>query len=391
MHDDPALGRPEATRSPAAGETRRAAHKRGRWSLGRDDVAPEPQGADAAGNASDDGGELDDDGRLDDGGQLADDGEMPAGNRAGFRLAAFGALLIVVLFAGYGLGRLNSGVASASAPPTGSGNGGAAPMGGMTVNENQPHVHNTDGTVAQGGVSAPMGSVVGGLSLSAGGLTLVPSSTDFVAGKARRLEFRIVGSAGAAVTTYAIVHDKPLHLVVVRRDLSGFQHLHPTMAPDGTWGIDLTLGEPGIYRMVADFTAVVGGQQLATTLGGDLTVAGQYSPRALPGPARSDAVDGFTVAYEGTPGTVATQPMLMNVSATGGQRAALEPYLGAFGHLVVMRQGDLAYIHVHPETQLVDGKVKFWMAMPSPGRYRLFFDFQVAGQVHTAAWTAVVS
>jgi hypothetical protein len=58
---------------------------------------------------------------------------------------------------------------------------------------------------------------------------------------------------------------------------------------------------------------------------------------------------------------------------------------------VVMRDGDLAYVHVHPETQLVDGKVKFWVAMPSAGRYRMFFDFQVAGRVHTAEWTAVVS
>jgi hypothetical protein len=264
-------------------------------------------------------------------------------------------------------------------------------MGGMTVNENQPHVHNTDGTVSQGGVSAPMGSTVGGLSLSAGGLTLVPASTDFVAGKAARLAFRIIGTSGAALTTFAVVHDKPLHLIVVRRDLSGFQHLHPTMAADGTWGIDLTLAQPGIYRMVADFTAVVGGQQLATTLGGDLTVAGQYSPRALPAPATEDAVDGLAVAYEGKPGTAATQPMLMNVAGTDGKPVALEPYLGAFGHLVVMRQGDLAYVHVHPETQLVDGKVKFWLAMPSAGRYRMFFDFQVANQVHTAEWTAVVS
>ena len=69
----------------------------------------------------------------------------------------------------------------------------------------------------------------------------------------------------------------------------------------------------------------------------------------------------------------------------------VEPYLGAFGHLVVLRQGDTGYVHVHPETQLVDGKVKFWLAAPSPGTYRMFFDFQVAGKVSTAAWTVVVS
>jgi hypothetical protein len=45
---------------------------------------------------------------------------------------------------------------------------------------------------------------------------------------------------------------------------------------------------------------------------------------------------------------------------------------------------------VHPEEQMVDGKVKFWLAAPSAGTYRMFFDFQVAGRVHTAAWTVTV-
>ncbi len=330
--------------------------------------------------------------------------ETPVGERAGFRLAAFGAVLVVVLFAGYGLGRLNNSTAAASAPPvgatqTGAGQHGAtqtgaaqtgAAMPGMTMDESQPHAHNTDGTVSQSGVAMPMGAAVGGLSLSSGGLTLVPETTSFAAGRSQRLSFRVAGAGGAAVTTYAVVHDKPLHLIVVRRDLTGFQHLHPTMAADGTWGIDLTLAEPGIYRMIADFTAIVGGQQIAATLGGDLTVAGNYAPQALPAPGRSAGTDGFSVSYEGTPDTKATQPVLMTVTGADGKIAKLEPYLAAFGHLVVMREGDLAYVHVHPEAALVDGKVKFWLTAPSSGRYRMFFDFQVAGKVHTAAWTLKV-
>ena len=45
---------------------------------------------------------------------------------------------------------------------------------------------------------------------------------------------------------------------------------------------------------------------------------------------------------------------------------------------------------MHPEPQLVDGKVKFWLAAPSAGTYRMFFDFQVGGRVHTAAWSVTV-
>ncbi|GAA2619854.1 hypothetical protein [Paractinoplanes durhamensis] len=306
----------------------------------------------------------------------------------------------MVLFAGYGLGRLNNGTASASAPPatgagtgtgSGTGTGTGAAMPGM--DESQPHAHATDGTVTQTGTAAAtsVGAAVGGLSLSSGGLTLVPGTTTFAAGKPQRLSFRITGPGGAPVTTYAIVHEKLLHLIVVRRDLTGFQHLHPSMAADGTWGIDLTLPNPGIYRMVADFTAVVGGAPIATTLGSDLTVAGNYAPAALPAPIKAVATDGFAVGYEGAPSTKSTQPLLIGVAGPDHQTAVLEPYLGTYGHLVVLRAGDLAYVHVHPETQLVDGKVKFWVSVPSAGTYRMFFDFQVAGQVHDAAWTVAVN
>ncbi len=323
----------------------------------------------------------------------------PARDRASFRLAAFGAVLILVLFAGYGMGRL-----SESMPPPGS----AQPAGGQNAagqnaaddghghgaahddTGTAPHTHNDDGTVTPVGGTSVAGEAVGGLTLTAQGLTIVPERTTFPAGKAQDLAFRITGPGGAPITTYAVVHDKPLHMVVIRRDLSGFQHLHPTMAADGTWRVPLTLAAPGSYRAVADFTAVVGGRQVATTLGVDLTVPGTYAPAALPAPVRQAVTGDFRVAYEGEPRTGSSQPLLMTVT-TQGRPAALEPYLGAYGHLVVLREGDVGYVHVHPEAALVDGKVKFWLAAPGPGRYRMFLDFQVGGTVHTAAWTAQVS
>src|SRR5699024_680787 len=68
----------------------------------------------------------------------------------------------------------------------------------------------------------------------------------------------------------------------------------------------------------------------------------------------------------------------------------LEPYLGAFGHLVALRQGDLAYLHVHPHGEAPQAgetsgpQVPFEATAPTPGRYLLFFDCQVDGQVYTA-------
>jgi hypothetical protein len=308
------------------------------------------------------------------------------GDKALFRLAVFGAVLILVASAGFSIGRLTG------APDT-----RTAPAAGATADdghahapapaESDAHVHGVDDTHADAGTTP---TDAGGLAVSDSGLTLVPQVTTFTAGRSQPLKFHIAGSGGTPITTFAVVHDKPLHLIVVRRDLTGYQHLHPAMAPDGTWSVDVTLGTPGTWRAYADFTALVGGTQTPVTLGVDLTVPGNYVPVALPAPARQATTDGFTVAYQGDPRVVATQPLLVTVAGAGGP-AALEPYLGAYGHLVVLREGDLGYVHVHPESQLVDGAVKFWLAAPSSGRYRMFFDFQVAGKVHTAAFTTTVS
>ncbi|MEU4215013.1 hypothetical protein [Actinoplanes sp. NPDC026623] len=318
----------------------------------------------------------------------------PKSDRAGFRLAAFGAIVVVVLFAGYGIGRLNNSVERAAATPTATtatGGGHGHDTAAVAPHDDTgaaPHVHNADGTVTQVNGAGNAAESVGGLAVTAAGLTLVPGATAFQAGRRQPFTFRIL-TAGVPVTTYAVMHDKPLHLVVVRRDLTGYQHLHPTMAPDGTWSIDLSLAAPGSYRAIADFTAIVGGKQTPVTLGVDLTVAGDYRPVALPAPVTRASVDGFTVSYAGQPQTGVAQPLLLTVSGPGGGPAALEPYLGAFGHLVVFREGDVGYVHVHPEPRLVDGAVKFWLAAPGPGRYRMFFDF-AAGGVHTAAFTTVV-
>ena len=234
------------------------------------------------------------------------------------------------------------------------------------------------------------GLEVGGLAISAGGYTLVPASTAFVPGVAGALRFRIDGPDGTAVTRYATVADRQLHLVVVRRDLWGYQHLHPTLGDDGTWSTPLLLSEPGPWRFFADFSAIAtNGSKVPLILGADLTVAGGYEPRPLPAADRTSILDGLGVAYSGTPRVGATQPLVFQVSRTG-QPVSLERHLGAYGHLVVVREGDLGYLHVHPDPGLVGGSVRFWLTAPSVGRYRLFFDYQTAGTVHTAEFTLEV-
>ncbi|MFG1711360.1 hypothetical protein ACFLIM_50260, partial [Nonomuraea sp. M3C6] len=92
-----------------------------------------------------------------------------------------------------------------------------------------------------------------------------------------------------------------------------------------------------------------------------------------------------------TPGQASK--LTLKVSKDGEPVTDLQPYLGAYGHLVVLRVRDLAYLHVHPDGAPGDGKTQagpeivFYAEVPSGGDYRLFLDFQHEGEVRTADFT----
>jgi hypothetical protein len=70
---------------------------------------------------------------------------------------------------------------------------------------------------------------------------------------------------------------------------------------------------------------------------------------------------------------------------------AVEPYLGADGHLVALREHDQAFLHTHPEGEPGGpGPIEFGVEYPTAGRYRLFLQFKHAGEVHTAEFTQEV-
>lgn len=228
-----------------------------------------------------------------------------------------------------------------------------------------------------------------GLASSLDGYTLAPLDTTLTAGTTDTFSFRITGSDGNAVTDFDVEHDKRMHLIAVRRDTSGFQHVHPRMAADGTWTATLTVSGAGSYRVFADFTPA-GGE--ATTLGTDLTATGQFEPRWYP-PSRVASVDGYDVRLDGELRPGEASPVRLTVSRGGAPVTDLQPYLAAYGHLVALRQSDLAYLHVHPEGDPGDPatpagpEIRFVAQVPSAGGYRLFLDFQHGGVVRTAEFT----
>jgi hypothetical protein len=225
----------------------------------------------------------------------------------------------------------------------------------------------------------------GGLASTSDGYTFVPDTTTLGSGT---FAFRITGPDGVPVTAFDQVHDRQLHLIVVRRDATGFQHVHPERDAAGTWRVPLTVPAGGVYRAFADFTPTGGPE---TTLGVDLFAPGDFQPVAQ-APSRTSTVDGYTVTLDGELVAGATSPLRLNVTRDGVPVTDLQPYLGAYGHLVALRGGDLAYLHVHPGSTATSGPVVgFDAEVPSAGTYRMFFDFQVGGVVRTADFTVTTA
>ncbi len=222
---------------------------------------------------------------------------------------------------------------------------------------------------------------VRGLSVADGGLKLALEPP-----RAGELRFEILDAEGRPVRDYEVEHEKRMHVIVVRRDGRGFQHVHPQLGRDGTWRVPLTLPEPGAYRVFADF--VHDGE--AETLAADLAVDGDADYRPLPAPAATArTADGYDVRLDAEAPRAGSEAELRFTVSRAGETVRTERYLGAGGHLVALREGDLAYLHVHPEEH--GGAVSFMTEFPSEGRYRLYFQFKHAGRVHTAEFTQPVA
>ena len=284
-------------------------------------------------------------------------------NAAG-RLATFGAGLMVAFGGAY------AAVAAVS------------PEHAVTASEKPHEMH--------GNNAAPRGGPAG-LSLGQDGYVLSPISAPETVGRSGQFSFNIVRANGTPLVDFGMTHQKNLHLVVVRTDGSQFRHVHPTLDPtNGMWTTPWQWNAAGTYRVFADFQANDTDNAPALTLTRTVDVAGEFTPAPPTGTRRVDQVDGFAVSLDGGLVAGTSSSMAVTMVRDGKPVLTLEPYLGAFGHLVALRDGDLAFLHMHPmggepaHGQLGGPTVEFMAEAPTAGRYLLYLDFQVDGQVHTA-------
>ncbi len=290
---------------------------------------------------------------------------------AAARLAVFGAALVAVFALTF--------VGARAVAPS---------VGPSTVPSTAPAHGETGAGHGETGTGPEM---VPGLSVEEQGYRISGVSAPTRVGAAGSLSFVLTGPDGRPVTRYTANHEKDLHLVVVRSDGAHFRDVHPRTDDHGGWSIPWRWTDAGTYRVFADFVPTDLGTNL--TLTSAVQVTGTLS--AARGPARTERseVDGFTVARRGELTAGQESTLTFTVSRDGRPVTTLQPYLGAYGHLVALRSGDLGYLHVHPTGEPGDGRtepgpeIAFRVEAPSAGDYLLYLDFRVDGVVSTAAFT----
>lgn len=200
----------------------------------------------------------------------------------------------------------------------------------------------------------------------------------------------IISGTGAALKEFEILHTKPMHVIVVRKDLQYFEHLHPAFdASTGRFALDdLTFPTSGAYRIFANFAPKNGE---ATVAYEDISVGMGNPQEPLGEDSRSATVEGYTIGLE-TAGLLEGNQASLNFNiAKDGERVALQEYLGALGHVIILSEGSLDFLHVHPIDEMVpEGMATFHAHFAKAGRYRVFAEFQVDGKVRTSSFTITV-
>ena len=256
---------------------------------------------------------------------------------------------------------------------------GAAALAGDTIGPDR------SGDAPPGGHSGEAAAApVRGLAVAGEGLTLALETAELQRGRRSELRFSIRDAGGRPLRDFEVEHEQRMHLILVRRDGRGFQHLHPELDAGGTWSVPVRVDEAGSYRVFADFKH----DGEARTLAADLGMDGAADYRPLPRPSlTADAGDGYGVRMDAADVRAGREADLRFTIARDGEAVEAEPYLGARGHHVALRESDLAFLHVHRSGD----SVAFASEFPSAGRYRLYLQFKHDGRVHTAAFTREVA
>ncbi len=233
-------------------------------------------------------------------------------------------------------------------------------------------------------------------------------------GQTERLRFDILDSESREpVSDILQVHNRPAHLILVRRDLERFQHLHPhPVAAAGAFEVDATFQEPGIYVGFLEAERRAGEQILERfeiSVGDESTARGTLSPDTKP-VLVGDHLVSLSLPRNIRAGETTSLRLRVARIDTGAGVTDLRPYLGAAAHVVILDAAAQDFGHAHaadarrepgehgdhhahpaPTRASLGPDLDFSHIFPKPGLYRLWAQYLPGdGDVRTASFTVSV-
>ncbi|MBP9869267.1 hypothetical protein KBC59_01760 [Patescibacteria group bacterium] len=222
-------------------------------------------------------------------------------------------------------------------------------------------------------------------------VTVQPSSSE-PGDQTLRIILRGADGQELSADDLKVVHEKKYHLLLVRDDLTEFQHLHPEFV-DGSWRVTTTIPKSGTYHLYSDIAPLNEPTNVTRT---SLRIGSNTMDPQSPTPQLVTMTDDIqvTLSSDVSPMSGMTHAWTFLVEKNGTPVAKIDPYLGAFGHAVLLEHGNPdEFVHVHPVTDSAptDGRVIFEAAVPRPGRYTFFAQFKIDGVVRTFPLTVDVA
>ncbi|AYA78379.1 hypothetical protein DOE78_02685 [Bacillus sp. Y1] len=203
-----------------------------------------------------------------------------------------------------------------------------------------------------------------------------------------------VSNNGESVDHFEVNHEKLLHLILVSKDLSYFNHIHPEYKGDGVFEVKNKFPAGGEYRMVADFKPTNGSSM--SKMAWETVEGDTAQPIAVTVDENLEkTAEGMNVALSIEPGLAAGEERTMKFTLTEGDKKLpvtdLEPYLGSIGHVVVLSEDGERYLHVHAlEGQGSGPEALFETEFPESGIYKIWGQFQRNGKVVTVPFVVEV-
>lgn len=227
----------------------------------------------------------------------------------------------------------------------------------------------------------------------AGAMLMVRTEpSDIKPGQPVKLHLIIHDATGAMIKDFETVHEKKLHLIIVRDGLDQFAHIHPEIDRAKNITGTFTFPTAGKYRLYADHKPT--GKKQATAIA-EVNVAGTSppSPQLVPNAPGRVKGDGLVadIAMEKTNSDGTTRISFSLFDAAGKPVADLQPYLGAMGHLIVISGDGKRYIHSHHvKGKAPGGAVTFEVHFPHPGVYKGWGQFRRSDMVHDVPFVVKV-